>query len=189
MATARRKAPKLPVPDSDEEAIDLLGLYAQTQALIEGVEADRRGRLAEINAAADAVIAPLEEQLKDYFNQLKPWWAVRGDHLLPKDRRSMVLGSCKIGHRTTTPKLGLVKMTPEIAVATLKDHGWGDQCVRIKEELDRPAILTLLGGDHADQFKALGFKISQRDEFFIDPVPTKKPNTAVVAEPVEGEAA
>jgi phage host-nuclease inhibitor protein Gam len=185
MPAARRKAAKLPVPNDNDAAIALLGEFAAVQAAIEHVEADRRAGRAAIDEAADRALEPLEARLKALFAQLKPWWAIAGGALLPRGRKSMELGGCLIGHRLTTPKLGLGTMSVEVAVAALQQHGWGADCTRVKVELDKPAILKVLDGPAGPQLAALGFKAVQREEFFIDPLPTKKPATAEMAEPAE----
>jgi len=189
MPAARRKAPKLPVPETTDGAIALLGEFAAVQARIEHIEADRRSGRAAIDEAADRLAAPHEARLKELFNQLKPWWAVSGPEILGGRRKSTELGGCLIGHRMTTPKLGLGKMSVQIAIDTLTKHGWDDPCVRVKYEIDKPACLKMLSSDQARYLEELGFSVVQREEFFIDPLPMKKPATAEIYEPLVGEAA
>lgn len=189
MPAARRKAPKLPVPDTTDAAIALLGEFARTQAALEGVDAKRRELRATIDEEADRAAAPLEVRLKTLFSQLKPWWAVSGPDILGSRRKSTELGGCLIGWRLTTPRLAIGKMTVPDAIEALLANDF-EGGVRVRMELDKPNLLTCLGDDSPwrDMLVEAGFSKVQREEFFIDPLPMRKPATVEIAEPLMGEA-
>lgn len=177
----RRKAEKLPAAQSLPEAVAILGRYAQLQTSIDARRADAEVKIAEIRAAVDAAIAPDETLLKSLFNQVKPWWAVNADDVTGGKRKSVELGGCLVGHRTTTPRLTLAEVTEQEAIESLKEWALED-FLRIKEEFDKPAILKELDADSDDGRKlaGLGFRKSQREEFFIAPIPPVEPKVEIV---------
>ena len=175
----RRKAPAMPAVQSKAEAIDLLGRYSQLQASIDGTTARTDAAIAQLKTERDAIIAPQEAEMKTIAAQLQPWWEANRDELAG-DRRSIELGGCQIGHRLTPPSLGFPK-PEQVAVTLLRDAGWVG-LLRVKMELDKPAVMTAIrllesgiGPDDVEVATARralttwGFKIVQKDEFFIEP--------------------
>lgn len=181
----RRKSDKLPAAQSTAEAIAILGRYAQLQASIDARRADAEAKIAEIRAAVDGAIAPDEALLKSLFKQVQPWWTVNADELTQGKRKSIELGGCLIGHRTTTPKLKLAEITEGEAIESLKEQNF-DAYLRVIEELDKQALIKALGaGDEAAaKLRELGFEIAQKDQFFIAPIPPIEPKVQVVDAPV-----
>ncbi|HPU15641.1 MAG TPA: host-nuclease inhibitor Gam family protein [Polymorphobacter sp.] len=192
----RRKADKLPAAKTTPEAITLLGRYAALQASIDARRAQAEVAIAETRAAVDAAIAPDEAALKAIFNQLKPWWSVAHDELTDGKRKSIELGGCLIGHRMTPPKVTFAKADEAVIIDWLSEHGFTD-LVRTKSELDKPAIIKAvrLDVDHAKiagtpeatriasviwNLNEVGVTITQKEEFFIAPIPPVEPATVVV---------
>lgn len=199
----RKKADKTPAASSLPQAIDLLTRFAA----LDGEMAARKARVdaavAQMRAEADALDAPLKAEQKVLFNTLKPWWPVSGEDVTGGLRKSAELGGCLIGHRTSNPALEFPR--PEAnAVRLLMEQGWKG-LLRIKVELDKAAIMTAIrwtaaGRDvegfaqHGDAedvdltyarrwFEAVGFSISQKEEFFIDRLPPRGQAVEVVADP------
>lgn len=187
----RRKSVAQPAPQTIEQAIDLLTRYSTIAAGLAQVEVDRGEAKAKIDAAADKLVVPMELELGEIVKQLKPWWAVASEELTNGKRKSIELAGCLIGERTSTPRLMFVgkalgKANTDQAIAEVEAHGF-EWLLRIKKELDKPAILKALIDDQA--VKDMGFSSRQREEFFVDAIPPRQLATREVAEDVVGEAA
>ncbi|WP_066546755.1 host-nuclease inhibitor Gam family protein [Sphingomonas sp. CCH15-F11] len=173
MATTRRKAPKQDAPVTIEEATRMLGDYAQLQLNIEQLEATAKGAIAAIQAERDEAIAPVKEQAEQLFRQLRAWWAVAGPQLTEGKRKSLPIAGCIIGVRTSGPKLKLPKgMNEAAAIKWLRGlaNGIGDAFIRVKESLDKPALIKAVDepGFTGPLLTVQGFRASQTEEFFID---------------------
>lgn len=189
MPAARRKAPKQDAPQTMEQATDMLARYIGIVNEIERLRLDADTAIATIEAARDAALKPMEEGAKDLFRQLRAWWAVAGDAITEGKRKSAEIAGCLIGVRTTTPALKLPKGMKEVdAVDWLLSLRWAGAraLLRIKESLDKPAILKLLGTEAGAILARKGFVASQREEFFIDRAAPKPADPEMVE---TGEAA
>ena len=197
MAIKRRKAEKLPAAQSREEAITLLGRYAELAGRVEARNQRAEVAIAQMRTERDKLNEPEEAELKAIFLQIKPWWAVAAEEITDGNRKSWELGGCMIGHRTSTPSLGYSK--PEtVAIKLLLEQGWLG-LLRVKYELDKPSIMTALKflpvptanepqeQDEAaaahQQLLSWGFSIVQKEEFFIDRIPPKDEAVAVIVDP------
>jgi phage host-nuclease inhibitor protein Gam/uncharacterized protein YodC (DUF2158 family) len=195
MAKTRKKADKLPATQTVDEAIAQLKRYAQLDASIAARKARTEAAIASLKAQTDALNAPEEAEQKALFLSLKPWWAVAGDTVTGGERKTWELGGCLIGHRTSNPALEFPK--PEAtAVRLLMEQGWKG-LLRIKVELDKVAIMTAIRWTTAAQvtdedvdtvyarrwFEGAGFKIVQKEEFFIDRLPPRWADEPMVADP------
>jgi len=201
MPATRRKAVAQTAPQTIEEATALLGRYAGILTSVEQLRADADASIATIEAARDAFIAPLEEEAKGLFLQLRAWWAVAGETLTEGKRKSHELAGCVLGERITPPSLSTGKMkVPDaiaaifrLAVELLRNRPLADRLkklVRIKHELDKPAILKELGSaDLGPKLTGLGFAPKQKAEFFIDRAAPKPETPEVVADPVAQDLA
>jgi phage host-nuclease inhibitor protein Gam len=168
MPPARRKAPRQQAPTNIEEATGLLGKYAGIVTEAEQLRADADAAIAAIEAARDQALAPIEEEAKAIFLQLRAWWAVAGDTLTEGKRKSVELAGCLVGERTTPKKVIIGKMKVGEAIGNLVAAGLG-QLVRWKGALDKPEILKALADDELQpKLAGLGFSAKQTDEFFID---------------------
>lgn len=191
MPPARRKAPRQQAPTNIEEATGLLGKYAGIITAAEQLRADADAAIAAIEAARDQALAPIEEEAKAIFAQLRPWWAVAGEMLTEGKRKSIELAGCLIGVRTTPPSLKMPKGKAEEAALALLNAGLANFC-RHKVEVDKPAVLALLASEEMldtlrdtaandaarelveeialriETVIELGFRRVQKEEFFID---------------------
>jgi phage host-nuclease inhibitor protein Gam len=196
MTTKRRKAAASTAPATLDEALLLLARYAQLDAQVEELQLQAEQTIAIARATCDRLQAPLKAELKELFNRLKPWWAVAKDELTGGKRKSIELAGCQIGHRTSTPRLSLKGAEHEV-IEDLEFLGFG-WALRVKEELDKPAIiaaLAKLGEDSPDGHDArvlagMGFTVSQTETFFIARVRPQEPPVETVSDaplaPVEG---
>jgi phage host-nuclease inhibitor protein Gam len=225
MATKRRKAEVLPAVQSRGEAIAALTRYAEIAGQIAARDVRVAAAAAQLRGEADRLNAPLVAEQEAIFLAIKPWWAVAGAGVTEGDRKTAELGGCLLGHRIGNPTLKYP--TPEAtAVRLLIERGW-QGLLRIKYELDKPAIMAALrwlaaparvaeaiadertidAGDGGDAdpdlvgaiawFKAVGFKITQKEEFFIDRLPptdaganaTAVAGTQTIADPAAQQVA
>ena len=211
MPKARKKAPRQVAPQSREEATRLIASYI---ALLDEIEAEKalaQTRLDEIVATRDHVLGPLEDEMKDIFKQLRPWWAVAKDELTDGKRKSIELAGAQIGERTSTPALTLPRgLTLDQFAAWMNDNDL-EALVRTKHSPDKPACikaLRALGAPGPDanatdaevildvilrsqgaQLAAKGVTVTQKDEFFIDRAGRKDEATELVDVVEAGEAA
>jgi phage host-nuclease inhibitor protein Gam len=189
MAIARRKAAApAAAPATIEEAVAALAEYRDTMDAIARTRADAAEAIGKIEASRDTFVAPLEERAKALFIELRHWWAVAGEAMTEGKRRSIDLAGCKIGIRTSTPRLVLPKgMNEKAAIAWLKTlrEKAGERFLRLKEALDKPAVLKVLGPEPSAMATVLqlrGFAAKQSDEFFIDAsAPSPAPADPIIA--------
>ena len=204
MAAKRRKSEVLPAVQSRAEAIDKLQRYAALSAQIEARAGRVTAAIAQMKAEADGLDAPLIEEQQAIFLAIKPWWAVAGSSVTDGDRKTAELGGCLLGHRIGNPTLKH-PVPAEKAVNLLSERGWKG-LLRIKLELDKPAIIAALrwlaaplgtvdaGDDDIDivaargWFQTTGFKIDQKEEFFIDRLPPKAAITETITDPAATQA-
>ena len=158
-------------PQTIEAATALLARFAEADAQLAAVEAQRQESLAGVNAAADAVAVPLIAELKDIAKQLKPWWEGSFDELTGGKRKSIELGGCSVGYRLSPPKVSYAHGKDEDAVTALQGAGY-DALVRVKPSLDKPAVLKALDGEDANKLLALGFSAPQTESFFVERIVT-----------------
>jgi phage host-nuclease inhibitor protein Gam len=202
MPPTRRKAPRQLAPQTIEEATTLLGRYSEILTSVETLRADADAAIAQIEAVRDTLVAPIEEEAKSIFLQLRAWWGVAGGELTEGKRKSHELAGCVLGERTTPPSLAIGKMKTAEAVAALyrravelRDEAEQRaeaaaeadrirKLVRTKMELDKPAILReLASNDLGPTIVALGFSSRQKEEFFIDRAAPKPAAVEEVADP------
>ncbi|WJY18696.1 host-nuclease inhibitor Gam family protein [Alteriqipengyuania flavescens] len=208
MARERRKAAAQSAPQTIEEATALAARYVDLLDAIELERVEAQSAIDEVLAARDAVIAPREEELKDIFRQLRPWWTANREDLTDGKRKSIELAGAQLGDRTTTPRLAAPKgMTQGDLTDLLVERGLRD-LVRTRHAIDKPACLKVirwLDREEPDpaataperfqdammralgeQLVAIGTTVTQREEFFIDRAGDRNQDPEIV--PVEGEA-
>lgn len=213
MPATRRKAIAQPAPQTIDEATELLGRYADMLTRVEQLRADADRSIAAIQAARDGFIAPIEEEAKGLFLQLRAWWAVAGPTLTDGKRKSYELAGCLLGARTTPPSLKMPVKKDEDAAALLKAEGLDVFC-RVKLSVDKPLLLKELAAlpqlretlqqkteifeaamallsrvEWTEKASGLGFAPRQKEEFFIDRAAPKPETPEVVADPVAQELA
>lgn len=172
---SRVKAAALRAPASTEEATALLAELATVIATIGAHDAQRDAAIQQIDAAADACIVPLAAQRDDLFKRLQPWYEGHADELTGGKRKSIELGGCTIGHRTTPPKLVFEHGKDADGVEALQHFGRTHGTLKVPAPtLVKPAILAELANGPADAdaipLELLGFAAKQTEEFFIEPI-------------------
>lgn len=185
----RRKAVPQQAPTTLPEAIARLNRYLEIEHMIAQSEADADVAIARIEAARDALTAPLQVELEDLFHQLRAWWAVAGVEMA-KGKKSIELAGARIGLRMTTLRLKRPKgvKTDADAVplieAIVRDFPGAACLLRRTVKLEKKAIVKMLGattvGPISERVRATGFTTAQGDEFFIDRAAPKAPDPVIV---------
>ncbi len=198
----RMKTPAVLAITSLEELTARVGRFAVLSAEIERLEADTAVAIAELKAAKAELQQPLAAEMKAILAAAKPWWAANGQQLTDGKKKSVELAGCSIGERLSNPALAHPK-PEDVAIELIKGHGW-QALLRVKEELDKPAIMKALAYqpgladdlteneaalDLCDTLQALGFYVSQKEEFFIARLADPAKPTETVADPTEQVAA
>ncbi len=174
MPPARRKSPRQLAPQTIEEATEMLGKYMQLLGYAEQAKADADVSIQAVQTARDGLIAPVEQQIKEYFKQLRAWWAVAKDQMTDGKRKSVELSGCLIGERTGMPSLKLPPgMKVDEFVKAIEDaFDQTEDLLRTKVSLDKQAIIKTMRGDADNpvnqKLRGMGASVKQSDEFFID---------------------
>lgn len=153
-------------PSSVKQATRLCELYAELDGQIAGIEADRNGSIAAINARADRALNDLIKQRDAIVEKLSPWWDEAAEDLTQGKRKSIELGGCQIGKREGKESLK-VKGKPADIVSRLIKTRWGKNLVRISASLDKRAILKIIGGKRAAELQELGLTTEPGVETFF----------------------
>lgn len=203
----RMKTPAAPAITSLQELTARVGRFAMLSAEIERLVAEAGEAIAAIKSDLAQRLQPLAVEMKAILTAAKPWWAANGEQLTDGKKKSVELAGCLIGERLSKPALAHPK-PEDVAIELIKGHGW-PALLRVKEELDKPAIMKALGferpaeppsSDNAlideieaedvrDTLLALGFSIAQKEEFFIARQADPAQPTETVADPAEQVAA
>ena len=171
----RVKAAALRAPTTTEQATELLAQLAKVIATIASHDAQRETAKQQIDAAADTCIVPLAAERDDLVKRLQPWYEGNVDELTGGKRKSIELGGCTIGHRTTPPKLVFEHGKDADGVEALQYFGRTAGTLKVPAPtLAKPLILAELANGSADPdaipLELLGFAPKQTDEFFIEPI-------------------
>lgn len=158
------------VPASLEEATPVAARFAAIAAGKARIEAMRQAKLARVNAAADALVAPLLAEAKPLGVVLEAWFGGLSAEQLG-GKKSIDIGGCAIGTRTGSASLAYDGKDEKVAIAALLKTAWGKLLVRVTPALDRTAIRKALVGKYKRQLTVLGFKVVQPETFFIDVPP------------------
>ncbi len=194
----RRKAARIEAPATIEDATRMAAEYLALGAQCDRTKLDADTAIRAIEEARDLQIKPVEERMKDLFMQLRTWWTVARLDLTEGKRKSFELAGAELGDRIGMPALKLPKgMKVDAAVTFIKSvaETWegAKAFLRTKVELDKPPLIKLLGnatavGPMVDRIREEGFKVEQKEEFYIDRVAAKDANP-VVETPAEEQAA
>lgn len=160
MATVR-------APKTVAAATKLLARFAELDAEIAAIEEQRKIEIGEANAEADRLIAPFLPERDAILAKLETWWIDAGPGLTDGKRKSIALGGCEIGSRSSPARLGLAGDEAVIAKALAKNR-WAREMIRVTVSIDRAAILKSIDGAHAKDLADLGFsKVDGAETVFV----------------------
>lgn len=157
-----------PIPKSIAAATKLLEEYADLSACLVAVDEDRQRSIAAANQGADVAADPLMKRQEIILAALESWWPSAA-LAIANGKKSVQLGGCMIGTRLSRPKLGHGFENDDKAVNAIPSRHF-KQCTRIKYSLDRTSTLKLLqlGGKAGQDLAAVGFRIDQSEQFFVE---------------------
>lgn len=108
--------------------------------------------------------------IKMYSDKVQIWAEQNPQEFAKK--KSVDFSAGKVGFRTGTPKLKAISgKTLAAALNFLKLVRWGRAFIRVKEELDKEAILAQFSKGKFSKRRLLkiGCKVEQEETFFIEP--------------------
>lgn len=154
-------------PRSQASAVQLLERYAELDAEVVKLEAERTAAIAHVNARYDAAGAEALAERGAIADKLQAWWFKAGKGLTGGKRKSIALGGCEIGSRAGRFSLG-VEGSEEAVIAALQKREWAADLLRTRVSLDRKAVLEALDGKFARQLGKLGLlRTGGEEAFFI----------------------
>lgn len=158
-------------PKSIKGATTLCERYAALSAQADAIEATRNAAIARANADADAALAPVLKEGTAISARLQEWWPGAAGALTGGKRKSVQLGGCMVGTKSSSASLTLSCDEGAAVKALQKDEDLAEGLLRTKVTLDRPAILKSLDGLAAKQLLKIGFgKTEPADVFFVKAV-------------------
>lgn len=161
-------APK--TPKNTDAAIAMFDRFAQLDAQLAAINANRNKAIADTNAVADNLAAPIAAELTALRAPLKAWWDAAGVKLLEKDRKSIELGGCMIGTRLGNKVLAYAHGDDKAALAALTELRWAKPYIRVTYGVDKVALKKALTGRHGAGLAELGFAERQPETFFLERV-------------------
>lgn len=176
---SRRKGLALDVPGSAEEAVALIGAYVASERVALDARLRTETAIDRLKGDRDAVLAAIDAEQKARFARIKAWWEAGGSEAA-KGKRSAELAGARLGVRLTPPALKLPKGRTVAQVLSDLMTWLGGDFIRTRHELDKPAIITALRKQLAEDAPAeqlhdrrvladeLNLTVVQKDEFFID---------------------
>lgn len=142
-------------PRSVAAATALAERFAELAGSIELIEAERCQAIAEANAEADKIAAPLLAERDRLYELLAAWWPGVAEQLTEGKRKSIELGGCLIGSRQGGDSLAVTGQEAAIVTA-LQREDWGKDLLKTKVTLDKAAVLKSLDGVYAKPLAKLG---------------------------------
>lgn len=135
-----KKQPKLPLPTSDAQVNEYITALAEARIAADRATAKANERLAAVNAALAAELAPHQQMMSQYAEALFKYFEKNKDALTDGGKReSCVFATGIIGQRRTPPR---TKITDEAAVLDyLRKHGLSE-FFEEKPVLRRDAMLA-----------------------------------------------
>jgi len=174
-----RLKPRLIVPKTREEAVSIVGEIAELKITETQTKALMDQRLKEVREEYEGQLADINDRLTPLLLRVQAWAEANTQEFGKFKSLDMLHGF--IGWRISTPTLKTLSgWTWARVLEALKMLGHSP-FIRVKEEVDKQAIIAqreaLLDGD----LRQFGCKIIQEEMFYVDPKTT--PTEARVTEP------
>lgn len=160
-------------PKTIEAATELLEIYAVNAGLLATIEANRAEALASTNSVADGLAAPLLRHQAEILAQLEPWWSKHGSKLTQGKRKSVELGGCIVGSKSSAASLSHSYEDDKQAGAALNSMKWAKPFVRISYAPEKAAIKSAIDRDDrlGRCLKSVGFHLKPGvATFFVERV-------------------
>ena len=154
-------------PKSEKAAAALCERFAELEGAIGEIEERRHAEISAINAIADEHCAPLLKQRAKILRKLESWWQDGGAAMLTADAKSVELGGCMIGTRSSPDSLGHKRPAAEM-VAALRARRWAAELVRTSHSLNKRELLAALNTGRGDELEEIGFfRAAGVEQFFV----------------------
>lgn len=144
---------------------------AVRELCLASVRLDERLALLNLELAAarerhEADLSALTQTVDEQTDLVRAWADAHPEEFAT--RKSLVMVHGTLGYRTGTPALKPVKgVTWDRVLALLKMNL--PHYIRIKEDVDREAILADRETLGAENLKTLGLRVEQQERFFVEP--------------------
>lgn len=142
---------------------------AQMQVSLQQLEAERTAQLHTVEQNYGKQIASLEQEIKARLRVCATYADAHRAELFPKDKKSAATPLATFGFRTGQPHLALLsKWTWELVAAALKSTNRG-HLLRVKEEVEKEALLVTMMAKPNAQWANVGVKVVQSEPFWVAP--------------------
>jgi hypothetical protein len=155
-------------PKNVEQATALLDQVARLDAEAVHINAIRDKAIADSNAVADTLLAPVVERRAAIAKLLEAWWSAEGKALLKGKRKTVELGGCKIGTKAAPLALTFGNSDDfDVALERLREARWAKPYVRVSYAVDKTATKEALTSKHGQQLRELGFGTRGGSDVFV----------------------
>ena len=130
-------------------------------------EVARDEEVLKLKAGYEAELKEIAAGIGPRLAALRAW--AKANRAAFKARKSIEFDAGTIGFRTGTPRLKTRKgVTWEAVLESLRAPGLGE-FIRVKEEVDKEALIGARRVLGDDGFKRLGLALAQEETFFVEP--------------------
>lgn len=163
----KQEAAPFPVPQTKDEAIEAIAEIGRRQRERIRIETAMNDDLAKIRQGWEAQAAPHLEKIKQLSGGVQLWCEANRDHLTDGGKvKSARLASGEVKWRLRPPSVAVRPV--DVVIGFLKQGGL-DRFVRVKEEVNKEAILT----EPEAVAHIKGITIIQKEDFVIVPFETE----------------
>jgi phage host-nuclease inhibitor protein Gam len=153
-----------------DDAERLVGEIAAAVNQQRSITAQIDDEILRIRTSREGDLVDLAAAIKEKSALVQAW--ADANHDAFGNRKSLTLTHGTIGYRTGNPKVKtLAGWTFSRVLEKLKSLPWGHAFVRVKEELDKDAILSThaTGSFSPGDLRTIGVRVEQDETFFVDP--------------------
>ncbi len=139
-AKGKTKAPALNVPQTDEEANELLRLYGETGRRVASLELCMQAKLDQVKIDYEDESAPFKRSLNDLFERLQAYAEANRARLTGDGKvKTVELPAGRIAWRIRPPSIKLTQKLEDV-IERLRAGGM-KKFLRVKYELNKEAML------------------------------------------------
>ena len=162
MAKKPLKRKALPVPQTREEAVRLLGEIGEIKQELLVLTLTLNDRIEALKTEAERRAEPAEEKLEQKLDALHAYCEANRNELLPGQTKTAVFSTGTVSWRTTPPSVNISNTKDVLKrIKRLKLFKF----VRTVEEINKEAMLI----DKAAANSIQGVSITQKEEFIVKP--------------------
>lgn len=163
---AKGAAATFAVPQSRAEATDAVARIGANSRELQRIEADMNDKIAKIRQAYEERAKPLRDEIDADRKGVQTWCEANRAALTDGGKTKTVnLASGEVKWRLTPPAVKIARGMMEAVMTAIRAAGLGDQLIRVKEELNKEAVLA--APERIEGVK--GISIEQAEEFIVEP--------------------